>query len=259
MLKNSNEKIIKMLNVRSKQAFLTIATMKLNIILKSFVVIALLSFTTIENGTTNQPPSKEDFIDLKELMPNLRSDLRYFGSNNFVGAPIEGYNAPKVLLTKDAANALKKVQDELERLGFGLLVYDAYRPQRATDHFTKWAEDDVDTSTKLEYYPNINKKDLFSKGYISTKSGHSRGSTVDLTIVSLKTKQILNMGSPYDLFDEISSTEHTSSISKNQHSLRLLLKRRMEKHGWQSYSQEWWHFTLKDEPFPNTYFDFPIE
>jgi len=259
MLKNSKVKIIKMLNVRSKQAFLTIATMKLKIILKSFVVIALLSFTTIENGTTNQPPSKEDFIDLKELMPNLRSDLRYFGSNNFVGAPIEGYNAPKVLLTKDAANALKKVQDELERLGFGLLVYDAYRPQRATDHFTKWAEDDADTSTKLEYYPNINKKDLFSKGYISTKSGHSRGSTVDLTIVSLKTKQILNMGSPYDLFDEISSTEHTSSISKNQHSLRLLLKRRMEKHGWQSYSQEWWHFTLKDEPFPNTYFDFPIE
>ena len=259
MLKNSNVKIIKMLNVRSNQAFLTIATMKLKIILKSFVVIALLSFTTIENGTTNQPPSKEDFIDLKELMPNLRSDLRYFGSNNFVGAPIEGYNAPKVLLTKDAANALKKVQDELERLGFGLLVYDAYRPQRATDHFTKWAEDDADTSTKLEYYPNINKKDLFSKGYISTKSGHSRGSTVDLTIVSLKTKQILNMGSPYDLFDEISSTEHTSSISKNQHSLRLLLKRRMEKHGWQSYSQEWWHFTLKDEPFPNTYFDFPIE
>ena len=259
MLKNSNVKIIKMLNVRSKQAFLTIATMKLNIILKSFVVIALLSFTTIENGTTNQPPSKEDFIDLKELMPNLRSDLRYFGSNNFVGSPITGYNAPKVLLTKDAANALKKVQDELERLGFGLLVYDAYRPQRATDHFTKWAEDDADTSTKLEYYPNINKKDLFSKGYISTKSGHSRGSTVDLTIVSLKTKQILNMGSPYDLFDEISSTEHTSSISKNQHSLRLLLKRRMEKHGWQSYSQEWWHFTLKDEPFPNTYFDFPIE
>jgi len=259
MLKNSNVKIIKMLNVRSKQAFLTIATMKLKIILKSFVVIALLSFTTIENGTTNQPPSKEDFIDLKELMPNLRSDLRYFGSNNFVGSPITGYNAPKVLLTKDAANALKKVQDELERLGFGLLVYDAYRPQRATDHFTKWAEDDADTSTKLEYYPNINKKDLFSKGYISTKSGHSRGSTVDLTIVSLKTKQILNMGSPYDLFDEISSTEHTSSISKNQHSLRLLLKRRMEKHGWQSYSQEWWHFTLKDEPFPNTYFDFPIE
>ncbi len=248
-----------MLNVRFKQAFLTIATMKLNTIIKSFVVIALLSFTTIDNGNPNKPPSKEDFIDLKELMPNLRSDLRYYGSNNFVGVPIKGYNAPKVLLTKEAAAALKKVQDELERLGFGLLVYDAYRPQQATDHFMKWSQDGSDTSTKLEYYPNIDKKDLFSKGYISTKSGHSRGSTVDLTIVSLKTKQILNMGSPYDLFDEVSSTDHTSSISKNQHSLRQLLKRRMEKHGWQSYPKEWWHFTLKDEPFPNTYFDFPVE
>ena len=259
MLKKYCQKILKMLNLRSKQAFLTIATMKLNIILKSFVVIALLSFTTANDGNSESPPSKEDFIDLKELMPNLRSDLRYYGSNNFVGSPIEGYNEPKVLLTKEAAAALKKVQDELERLGFGLLIYDAYRPQRATDHFMKWAEDASDNSTKMEYYPNLDKKDLFAKGYISTKSGHSRGSTVDLTIVSLKTKQILNMGSPYDLFDEVSSTEHTSSITKNQHSLRLLLKRRMEKHGWQSYAQEWWHFTLKDEPFPNTYFDFPVE
>jgi len=248
-----------MLKVRSKQAFLTIAVMKLNIVLKSFVVIALLSFTTVNDGFTDNPPSKEDFVDLKELMPNLRSDLRYYGSNNFVGTPIDGYNAPRVLLTKEAATALKKVQDELERLGFGLLVYDAYRPQRATDHFMKWAEDASDTSTKMEYYPNIDKQDLFAKGYISTNSGHSRGSTVDLTIVSLKTKQILNMGSPYDLFDDVSSTQHTATISKNQHSLRLLLKRRMEKHGWKSYSQEWWHFTLIDEPYPNTYFDFPVE
>ena len=248
-----------MLKLRSKQAFLTIAIMKLNIILKSIVVFALLSFSTLSDGGPTNPPSKEDFIDLKEIMPNLRSDLRYYGSNNFVGQPIEGYHQPKAYLTKDAAYALKKVQDELERLGFGLLVYDAYRPQRATDHFVKWAEDESDTTMKLQYYPNIDKKDLFSKGYISMKSGHSRGSTVDLTIVSLKTKQILNMGSPYDLFDEVSSTSHTQSITKNQHSLRLLLKRRMEKHGWQSYDQEWWHFTLKNEPFPETYFDFPIE
>jgi D-alanyl-D-alanine dipeptidase len=259
MLKNWAKKILKMLKLRSKQAFLTIAIMKLNIILKSIVVFALLSFSTLSDGGSNEPPSKEDFIDLKEIMPNLRSDLRYYGSNNFVGKPIEGYNQPKVYLTKDAAYALKKVQDELERLGFGLLIYDAYRPQRATDHFVKWAEDESDTSMKLQYYPNIDKQDLFSKGYISLKSGHSRGSTVDLTIVSLKTKQILNMGSPYDLFDEVSSTSHTASITKNQHSLRLLLKRRMEKHGWQSYEQEWWHFTLKNEPFPDTYFDFPIE
>lgn len=233
--------------------------MKLNIILKSLVVIALLSFTTINDEGSINPPSKEDFIDLKEIMPNLRSDLRYYGANNFVGHPIEGYVNPKCMLTKEAAYALKKVQDELERLGFGLLVYDAYRPQRATDHFVRWAKDENDNAMKLQYYPNINKKDLFAKGYISLKSGHSRGSTVDVTIVSLKTKQILNMGSPYDLFDEVSSVDHTATISKNQHSLRLLLKRRMEKHGWQSYPKEWWHFTLKNEPYPNTYFDFPLE
>ena len=259
MLKNSKRKILKSLKERSKQAFLTIATMKLNIVLKSIVVFALLSFSTLSVGTSTGPPSKEDFIDLKEIMPNLRSDLRYFGDNNFVGQPIEGYNAAKVLLTKDAAYALKKVQDELERLGFGLLIYDAYRPQRATDHFVKWAEDGSDNAMKMQYYPNIDKKDLFAKGYISVKSGHSRGSTVDLTIVSLKTKQILNMGSPYDLFDEMSSTSHTETITKNQHSLRMLLKRRMEKHGWKSNPQEWWHFTLENEPFPTTYFDFPVE
>lgn len=233
--------------------------MKLNIILKSLAVIALLSFTTLGQNGTDRPPSKEDFVYLKEIMPNLRSDLRYYGDNNFVGRPIEGYKEPKCLLTKEAAYALKKVQDELERLGFGLMVYDAYRPQQATNDFVQWAEDISDTMMKPQYYPNIDKKDLFAKGYISVKSGHSRGSTVDVTIVSLKTKQILNMGSPYDLFDEVSATEHTATITKNQHSLRLLLKRRMEKHGWQSYPKEWWHFTLKDEPYPNTYFDFPIE
>jgi len=121
-----------------------------------------------------------------------------------------------------------------------------------------WSQVPEDISMKVEFYPNINKKDLFAKGYISAKSGHSRGSTVDLTIVSLKTKQILNMGSPYDLFDDISGVD-TNQITKNQKSLRSLLKRRMEKHGFQSYEKEWWHFTLKDEPYPDTYFNFPIE
>ena len=233
--------------------------MKLNIVLKGIILFSFLSFSTLGSQVPVEPPSKEAFMDLKELMPNLRSDMRYYSSNNFVGAPIDGYNEPKVFLTKEAAEALKKVQDELERLGFGLLIYDAYRPQRATDHFVRWAQDENDDTMKTQFYPNIDKKDLFSKGYISVKSGHSRGSTVDVTIVSLKTKQILNMGSPYDLFDEVSSVDHTATITKNQHALRLLLKRRMEKHGWQSYPQEWWHFTLKEEPYPDTYFDFPIE
>ena len=232
--------------------------MNLKTIIKSILIFSLLSFTTNIGENTTDPPLNKDFVYLKDIMPNLRSDLRYYGSNNFIGKPIEGYINPKCILSKEAASALKKVQDELERLGFGLLVYDAYRPQMAVDHMIRWSQVPEDISMKVEFYPNINKKDLFAKGYISAKSGHSRGSTVDLTIVSLKTKQILNMGSPYDLFDDISGVD-TNQITKNQKSLRSLLKRRMEKHGFQSYEKEWWHFTLKDEPYPDTYFNFPIE
>ncbi|MCF6224182.1 MAG: M15 family metallopeptidase [Flavobacteriaceae bacterium] len=232
--------------------------MKLNTIIKFFIVITLFGFTNNSDNRLNEPPSKKDFVYLKEIMTNLRSDIRYYGSNNFIGQPIDGYNAPKCLLSKEAAYALKKVQDELEKIGFGLLIYDAYRPQRAVDHFIRWAKDESDTAMKLQFYPNIDKKDLFSKGYISARSGHSRGSTVDLTIVSLKTRHILNMGSAYDLFDEVSGIEN-KSITSNQKSLRMLLKRRMEKHGFISYEKEWWHFTLKDEPYPDTYFDFPVE
>ncbi len=232
--------------------------MKLKTIIKSILIFSLLSFTTNNGQNITTPPLNKDFVYLKDIMPNLRSDLRYYGSNNFIGKPIEGYINPRCILSKEAANALKQVQEELEKLGFGLLVYDAYRPQMAVDHMIRWSQIPEDTQMKMQFYPNVKKKDLFAKGYIAIKSGHSRGSTVDLTIVSLKTKQILNMGSPYDLFDDISGVE-TNQISKNQKSLRSLLKRRMEKHGFQSYEKEWWHFTLKDEPYPDTYFNFPVE
>ena len=231
--------------------------MKTNIVIKAIVILFFLSFTTISDKSTTSSLHK-DFVYLKEMMPNLRSDLRYYGTNNFIGQPLKGYNAPKCILSKKAADALEKVQSELERIGFGLLIYDAYRPQQAVDYIIGWAQDDSDTLMKKEFYPNIDKKDLFKKGYISKQSGHSRGSTVDLTIVSLKTRHILNMGSPYDLFDEKSNTDYPN-ITKNQHALRMLLKRRMEKHGFESYDKEWWHFTLKNEPFPETYFDFPVE
>ena len=238
-------------------AYLNNCNMKLNNIIRFLIIITLFGFTS-NSGQTGEPPTKKDFVYLKEIMPNLRSDLRYYGSHNFIGRPIDGYNAPKCLLTKEAAYALKNVQDELEKIGFGLLIYDAYRPQRAVDHFVRWSQDENDTTMKVEFYPNIDKKDIFSRGYISAKSGHSRESTVDLTIVSLKTRHILNMGSPYDLFDVVSSIED-KNITKNQRSLRMLLKRRMEKHGFKSYPKEWWHFTLEKEPYPNTYFDFPVE
>lgn len=230
----------------------------MNNLAKLIIVLTFLSFTVESNYPKSDPPAKNNFVYLKELMPNLRSDMRYYGSNNFIGKPIEGYNQPRLLLTKEAATALKKVQDGLVRLGFGLLIYDAYRPQRSVDQFVEWSKDEEDTLMKEQFYPNINKKDLFKLGYISEKSGHSRGSTVDLTIVSLTTGKILNMGAPYDLFDEKSHTNY-QYVTKNQRSLRLLIKRRMEKEGFKSYEKEWWHFTLKDEPYPETYFDFPIE
>ncbi|MCF6297727.1 MAG: M15 family metallopeptidase [Flavobacteriaceae bacterium] len=231
--------------------------MKTSIVIKAIVILLFLSFTTISDKPTN-PPLHEGFVYLKDVIPNLRSDLRYYGPNNFIGQPLKGYNAPKCILSKKAADALTKVQTELERIGFGLLIYDAYRPQQAVDNMISWSEDDSDTLMKEDFYPNIDKKDLFKEGYISKKSGHSRGSTVDLTIVSLKTRHILNMGSPYDLLDEKSSIDYPN-ITKNQRALRMLLRRRMEKHGFKSYDKEWWHFTLKNEPFPNTYFNFPVE
>lgn len=233
--------------------------MKIKKLIKLSVVIVFLSFTTKTAETAmSPPPLHEDFVYVTDLIPKIKVDLRYFGSNNFIGRPISGYNQPKCVLTKEAALALQKVQDGLERLGFGLMIYDAYRPQSAVKNMMEWAQDESDTVMKAQYYPNVDKKDLFNLGYIAEKSGHSRGSTVDLTIISLTTGKILNMGSPYDLFDEKSHIDY-QYVTKNQRALRLLLRRRMETEGFKSYDKEWWHFTLENEPFPDTYFDFPIE
>jgi D-alanyl-D-alanine dipeptidase len=232
--------------------------MKILNIIKIGIVLAFLSFTTPLEHVKGDPPSNKNFVYLKDIMPKLRVDLKYYGNDNFMGRPAPGYNAPRCLLTKEAAYALKRVQDGLERLGFGLLIYDAYRPDRASKHFVEWDKDEADTLMKEKFYPNIDKKDILKEGYIAEKSAHSRGSTVDLTIVSLTTGRVLNMGSPYDLFDPMSGIDY-QYVTKNQRALRLLLKRRMEKEGFVSYEKEWWHFTYKNEPFPNKYFDFPIE
>ena len=226
--------------------------------IKALIVFCFVSFTTITNAQQALVELPKDFVYAKEVIPNLRSDMRYYSSNNFIGKPIDGYIKPKIILTKKAAEALKNVQDELGRLGFGLLVYDAYRPQKAVDQFVRWAKDSTDTSMKEQFYPNLDKKDLFAKQFLAEKSGHSRGSTIDLTIVSLTTGHILDMGSAYDLFDEKSAIDYPN-ITRNQRAIRLLLKRRMEKHGFKSHPKEWWHYTLAKEPFPNKYFDFPVE
>lgn len=232
--------------------------MKLIRFVKFLFVVLFIGISTNINAQYEPGTLPEGFVYAKDIIKNLRSDLRYYSSNNFIGEPVNGYMKPKCILTKEAAEALKKVQDEFERLGFGLMVFDAYRPQTAVDQFVRWAKDSTDTKMKEKFYPNVNKKDLFEEGYIAEKSGHSRGSTVDLTIVSLRTGHILDLGSPYDLFDKRSWVDY-KNITKNQHAIRLMLQRRMGKYGFKPYDKEWWHFTLENEPYPDTYFDFPVE
>lgn len=201
------------------------------------------------------------FVRLQNFIPSAVVDARYFSNNNFVGAPIDGYESSSCYITKQAAFALKEVELELQSQGLGIKVFDAYRPQRAVNHFVRWAKDLDDTLIKAQYYPDVPKSQLFEKGYIAEKSGHSRGSTVDLTLVytdGLKKGNELDMGSGWDFFGTISWPSN-NAVSPLQKANRMKLKSVMLKHGFKPYSKEWWHFTLKDEPFPDRYFDFVVK
>lgn len=198
------------------------------------------------------------FVYVEDVIPDLAVELRYNTSNNFVGTSINGYQSNKLIVTTEAARALKLVHEELQEQNLCLKVYDGYRPQRAVNHFTKWARDLNDTINKQRFYPNVNKRNLFKEGYIASKSGHSRGSTIDLTIIDANTGKPLNMGSPYDFFGEESWVNY-QNITKKQKGNRQLLQNVMLKNGFRNYAQEWWHFTLKGEPFSNTYFDFVVK
>lgn len=200
----------------------------------------------------------DGFAYINETIPGAVLDVRYFTANNFVGAPVDGYLAPKVVLTTQAAIALAKAQEKLAPFGLGLKVFDGYRPQRAVNHFMRWAKDLSDIKTKAEYYPEVDKQHLFRDGYIAAKSGHSRGSTVDVTIIALDSAQELDMGTPFDFFGLQSwpdSPEHAGQVRAN----RALLQSVMTRSGFKPLKTEWWHFTLKDEPYPDTYFDFPVQ
>lgn len=199
----------------------------------------------------------QGFVYVQDLVPTIKLDMRYATSHNFVGRPIAGYIRPKAILTGPAAAALAKVQAELQPFGLGLKIFDAYRPQRAVDDFYRWSHDTADTKMKREFYPHLSKGKLFQEKYILTKSGHSRGSTVDLTIISLKDGRELDMGSGFDLFGSESWPDYPG-LPASQRAHRLLLRALMEKHGFAPYFSEWWHFTLKNEPYPETYFDFPV-
>lgn len=199
----------------------------------------------------------DDFVELGAFAPAIEREVRYFGSDNFVGEQIDGYEAPLIFMSRKAATALVTVQSQLEELGFGLKVFDAYRPQRAVDHFVRWAEDLGDERMKPVYYPQVDKENLFSDGYIASRSGHSRGSTVDLTIIDLSSRSELDMGTPWDFFD-LASWPDSDAVTSQQRANRLLLRTMMLDAGFVPLSTEWWHFTLADEPYPQTFFDFVV-
>ena len=197
------------------------------------------------------------FVLLSEAVPDAILEIRYYSTYNFVGDRIEGYEEPVAFLTKEAAQALRAASDELIQRGYRLKIYDAYRPQRAVSHFARWAEDIKDTRMKKYFYPELDKSVLFDQGYIDYKSGHSRGSTLDLTLFDMNTEKEVDMGGTFDYFG-IQSHPDYKEITEEQYNNRMILRNVMIAHGFKPLSTEWWHFTLKDEPYPDTYFDFPI-
>lgn len=201
------------------------------------------------------------FVYIKDVIPSIVEDMRYFSSNNFLGRPVTGYERPVAILTEVAAQALVQVEGELNKQGLGLKIFDAYRPQRAVNDFANWAEDDADLLMQAEYYPSFtNKRDIFAAGYIAKYSTHSRGSTVDLTLINLLSQAELDMGGPFDFFGEVSHTAY-ADISAEARANRDLLVDVMDKYGFDNYIKEWWHFQLRDEPFPNKpddHFDFLV-
>lgn len=220
----------------------------------SGIGLFFLLFSTVSH--TQEIPAGFTYID--EVIPDIIYEIRYAGHNNFVGKSISGYQNPQAILSKPAAKALAKVQEELIQKDYMLKVFDAYRPQRAVNHFMEWARDSDDTLMKKEFYPAVAKKDLFQLGYIATKSGHSRGSTVDLTLIRISDCKEVDMGGSYDFFGEISH-HNSSQITPQQKANRELLRLSMRKNGFRSYSKEWWHYTYDREPYPDTYFDFPVQ
>ncbi len=190
------------------------------------------------------------------VVPGLVVNMRYFGDNNFVGERIDGYERPRCLLTAQAAEALARVQRDLSSRGLGLKVFDCYRPARAVAHFLRWAKR-IDDVKKAEFHPDISKRDLFRLGYLATRSGHSRGSTVDLTLVRRADNSELDMGTIYD-FAGRQSWVADKTVSVEAQKNRALFAQAMVRGGFRPYHKEWWHFTLVNEPFPDTYFDFPV-
>ncbi|MFF3207036.1 M15 family metallopeptidase [Streptomyces sp. NPDC002962] len=247
------------------------------------VLVALLTVTaaSVTARADADPAAPADFVALRTVDPTILQEMRYFTPHNFVGERIDGYRQPICILTRPAAEALHQAQTNLLSRGYTLKVYDCYRPQRAVNHFVRWAEDLNDETTKGEFYPNVDKTRLFEDGYIAAKSGHSRGSTMDLTIVKLPATPTrpyvpgeplvpcyaprqqrfpdnsVDMGTGFDCFDTLAHTLDPR-VQGRQRANRILLKTTLEALGFVNLAEEWWHYTFKPEPYPDTYFDFPV-
>ncbi len=222
--------------------------------------LALLGFFAAQAALAQQPQATEDrpasFVDVTTVAPRLVVDMRYAASHNFVGRPIDGYEAPHCLLTRQAAAAIAELAHDVATQGLVVKVFDCYRPVRAVMNFVRWARDPNDQAMKAEFYPNVDKRTLFRDGYIASQSGHSRGSTADLTLAESDGTE-LDMGTHFDFFSPKSWTDDPT-VTPQQHANRMLLASAMRRHGFRGYDKEWWHFTLRGEPFPETYFDFPV-
>ena len=233
---------------------------KKNLYFFTLIMVVLVCFNScykasVETGKNSLP---EGFVYIGDILPDVIFEIRYFSTYNFVGERVEGYILPVAIISLEAANALKQANVELREAGYAIKVFDAFRPQRAVNHFVRWAEAKYDVKTQAYFYPDIDKKSLIPDGYIAERSGHSRGSTVDLTIIDMMTGKELDMGSPFDFFG-LESHHDTDLITDEQAQNRLILKNAMVNAGFRPYAEEWWHYTLENEPFPDTYFDFPVK
>ena len=247
----------------------------------TFLIVCSLLATACKKSHCKHEISPQadnsQFVNLTDVVPDAILEIRYFSTYNFVGQRIDGYEEPTALLTRVAADSLKAVSDDLMLLGYRLKIYDAYRPQKGVDHFVRWAADVPDTIMKPYFYPDLDKSVLFEQDYICEKSGHTRGSTLDLTLFDMTKEKELDMGGTFDWFGPEShpdfcgnpvTGEYTGdnsksstgrSITPEQFKNRMILRQAMIRHGFKPYESEWWHFVLRDEPFPNTYFTFPVK
>ena len=240
--------------------------------MKRMLILATLGMVLLGGCKAADPASdSSDFVQITDVVPDVILEIRYFGTYNFVGSRIDGYKEPRALLTKQAADSLKVVSDELVKQGYRLKIYDAYRPQMGVDHFVRWGKDLEAVEMKPYFYPKEEKAHLFKRKYIDTRSSHTRGSTVDLTLFDMNTEKEVDMGGTFDWFGVESHPDYCGNpdtgewipqeggITARQFANRLILRRAMLAHGFKPYDCEWWHFTLANEPYPDTYFTFPVQ